>query len=80
MNGPTQNHSYNKCLASWGPSAKPECENCSCDLTGQKVVGTTIGWYCTTCAPSCRKAEAEAAAQTSYEDRMTRRAEQGHCP
>lgn len=54
LEGPTFNPTYNKVLANWiattTPNAKPECENCGCDLTGCDVQETAYEWLCDECA------------------------------
>ena len=53
MNGPTLNETYNQTLAKWQKEdscCKPECEECSKDLTGESVVRTDVNWLCTDCA------------------------------
>lgn len=51
-NGPTLNQNYNNVLAVWaagGFDSKPECEDCGCDLTGQKVIDAGSMWLCVKC-------------------------------
>lgn len=50
--GPTLNPYYNNLLVSWekqGFDATPECEECSCNLTGKNVHDVGTGWLCTDC-------------------------------
>jgi hypothetical protein len=50
--GPTLNPTYNNLLKSWakqGHPCDPECEECSCDLTGKQVHDVGTGWLCTEC-------------------------------
>ncbi len=52
-NGPTLNPSYNSLLLDWkrqGYSSNPECEECSCDLTGKEVRDIGTMWVCVKCA------------------------------
>lgn len=49
---PTLNVEYNGVLRKWaftGYGAKPECESCGCDLTGESVADVGTGWYCQRC-------------------------------
>jgi hypothetical protein len=53
VNGPTLNPEYNHVLSYWasiGENAKPECEDCGRDLTGQEAIEEDkIMWVCTEC-------------------------------
>lgn len=59
--GPTLNGVYNDLLCRWVAQgmaavpgtdyAKPECEDCGADLTGQEVHDAR-GWFCTDCNAS----------------------------
>ena len=50
--GTTLNDQYNACLVRWGHEghySAPECEECECNITGQHVFATPLGWYCEGC-------------------------------
>ncbi len=60
--GPTLNHSYNDLLKRWaagGHPSNPECEDCGCDLTGEKVFETSTMWVCEACKPEEYEPETE---------------------
>ena len=52
MDGPTLTPRYNALIEFWksvGEPMPPECELCSKDVTGMKVVETSMGFICTHC-------------------------------
>ena len=52
MDGPTLTPRYNELVEFWkstGEPMDPECELCGKDVTGKKVIETSMGFVCTHC-------------------------------